>query len=230
MGLVEGKIAIVTGGGANIGEACARMLAAHGAQVVIADVNADGARQVANDICSGGGKAVAQSVDIADEDSIATLIEAVTSQFGRIDILHNNAANTAAAQMMRDDEDAFRARCKADAVKSRAAMPEGFIYPCVFAESRSSPAAATSSSAASAASAAASVGTGLRHDDDDGGDDDDDDEVCVLCCAPHRLIARRRAHRARRRARRRITSSRVSRLSISRVCVADNRPHNTASR
>ncbi|KPF74043.1 MAG: SDR family oxidoreductase [Blastomonas sp.] len=102
MGLVEGKIAIVTGGGANIGEACARMLAAHGAQVVIADVNADGARQVANDICSGGGKAVAQSVDIADEDSIATLIQTVTSQFGRIDILHNNAANTAAAQMMRD--------------------------------------------------------------------------------------------------------------------------------
>lgn len=102
MGLVEGKVAIVTGGGANIGEACARMLAAHGAQLIIADVNADGAARVARDICSNGGKAVAHSVDIADEDSIAKLIEAVTSQFGRIDILHNNAANTAAAQMMRD--------------------------------------------------------------------------------------------------------------------------------
>ena len=47
MGRVEGKVAIVTGGGANIGEACAKMLASHGASVVVADINLEGAERVA---------------------------------------------------------------------------------------------------------------------------------------------------------------------------------------
>jgi NAD(P)-dependent dehydrogenase (short-subunit alcohol dehydrogenase family) len=58
MGLVEGKVAIVTGSGANIGEACARMLAKEGAKVALADLNHEGAVSVAasgrrrNRICS----------------------------------------------------------------------------------------------------------------------------------------------------------------------------------
>jgi NAD(P)-dependent dehydrogenase (short-subunit alcohol dehydrogenase family) len=102
VGLVEGKIAIVTGGGANIGEACSRMLAAHGASVAIADINEEGARRVASDIVASGGKAIALKVDLGDEASVAAMVAATVDEFGRIDILHNNAANTGAEQMTRD--------------------------------------------------------------------------------------------------------------------------------
>jgi NAD(P)-dependent dehydrogenase (short-subunit alcohol dehydrogenase family) len=102
MNLVEGKVAIITGAGANIGEACAKMLAANGAHVVVADINLEGAERVAGDIIASGGTAFAHAVNIADEASIAALIAEVIAQYGRIDILHNNAANTAAAQMTRD--------------------------------------------------------------------------------------------------------------------------------
>ena len=102
MGLVSGKIAIVTGAGANIGEACAKMLARQGASVVVADVNIAGAERVAGEIAAAGGTAMAHGVDLGDEDSITALVAAVIARFGRIDVLHNNAANTGAGQMMQD--------------------------------------------------------------------------------------------------------------------------------
>jgi len=102
MGLVLGKIAIVTGAGANIGEACAKMLARQGASVVVADINIAGAERVAGEIAAAGGTAMAHGVDLGDEASIATLVAAAITRFGRIDVLHNNAANTAAGQMMQD--------------------------------------------------------------------------------------------------------------------------------
>lgn len=102
MKMVQGKVAIVTGAGANIGEACARMLALHGADIVVADINLAGAQRVAQDIAAAGGTAVALSVDLGDEASICALMAATMERFGRIDILHNNAANTGAEQMMQD--------------------------------------------------------------------------------------------------------------------------------
>lgn len=102
MNLVENKVAIVTGGGANIGEACAKMLAKNGAKVVVADINTEGAERVAGEINAGGGDAFAHAVNLGDEASIAALVAAVMEKYGRIDILHNNAANTGAAQMQRD--------------------------------------------------------------------------------------------------------------------------------
>ena len=57
------KVAIVTGAGANIGEACAKMLAAQGAKVVVADINSDGAARVAREIVTAGGDAIAHPVD-----------------------------------------------------------------------------------------------------------------------------------------------------------------------
>ncbi len=102
MGMVEGKVAIITGSGANIGEACAKMLAAQGAKVVVADINTKGADRVAGEIAQAGGTALAVAVDLADEASIAALVAATVERFGRIDVLHNNAANTGAGQMMRD--------------------------------------------------------------------------------------------------------------------------------
>lgn len=102
MRLVEGKVAIVTGAGANIGEACAKMLAAQGAKVVVADINSDGAARVAREIVTAGGDAIAHSVDLGKEASIVAMVAAAVAHYGRIDVLHNNAANTGAGQMVRD--------------------------------------------------------------------------------------------------------------------------------
>src|SRR3546814_17945207 len=102
MGHLTGKVAIVTGSGANIGEACVRALAKAGALVVLADINIIGAERVAEEINSAGGTAFAQHTDLAEEGSIQAIIDATISRFGKIDVLHNNAADTRVEQMGAD--------------------------------------------------------------------------------------------------------------------------------
>jgi NAD(P)-dependent dehydrogenase (short-subunit alcohol dehydrogenase family) len=87
---LDGKIALVVGGGRGIGRASALRLASEGATVVVADVLADNAAKVAAEIGSGAGV----GVDIADEDSIVAMVRTAIDSFGRIDVLHNNAADT----------------------------------------------------------------------------------------------------------------------------------------
>lgn len=97
---LQDRIGIVTGSSADIGEAVARRLASEGATVVLADI-ADAA-PVAKSIEAGGGKALAMHFDLASEESIAALIRAVAERFGRIDFLHNNAADTRHELISRD--------------------------------------------------------------------------------------------------------------------------------
>jgi NAD(P)-dependent dehydrogenase (short-subunit alcohol dehydrogenase family) len=99
---LQGKVAIVTGAGVGIGEASAKRLAAEGAKVVVADINEVGATRVAQEIVAGGGDAFAHHVDLADEDSIIALYRVVREHYGRIDIVHNNAADTRGEQISRD--------------------------------------------------------------------------------------------------------------------------------
>lgn len=94
MGRMDGKVAIVTGGAAGIGASTAVLLAAEGARVVVADRNRAGAEDVARRI---GGAATAMVFDAADAASIETLVAETAALFGRIDVLHNNAAMTAEA-------------------------------------------------------------------------------------------------------------------------------------
>jgi NAD(P)-dependent dehydrogenase (short-subunit alcohol dehydrogenase family) len=91
MRALEGRVAIITGGGGGIGAATARRLVCAGAQVVIADIDAPQARVVADEI---GEQAYAIHLDQDDESSVRSTIENILSRFGRIDILHNNAALT----------------------------------------------------------------------------------------------------------------------------------------
>jgi 3-oxoacyl-[acyl-carrier protein] reductase len=90
MAALDGRVAIVTGGGGGIGERYCRGLAAEGAKVVVADILEDGARRVAQDI---GG--LACRVDVADESSVQAMVTATMDAYGRIDALINNAATFA---------------------------------------------------------------------------------------------------------------------------------------
>jgi 3-oxoacyl-[acyl-carrier protein] reductase len=91
MALVEGKVALVTGGARGIGRAAAELLAAEGARVAVADVNLGGAEDVASGIEARGGQALPLATDVSQPHQIAPMFDAVLRRFGRLDILHNNA-------------------------------------------------------------------------------------------------------------------------------------------
>jgi NAD(P)-dependent dehydrogenase (short-subunit alcohol dehydrogenase family) len=92
---LEGKIAIVTGAGGGIGSATAELMAARGASVVLADVHLQSAERVAAAVEHAGGTAQPLLLDLRREDSIVALVQSALQRFGRIDILHNNAADLA---------------------------------------------------------------------------------------------------------------------------------------
>ena len=87
---LNNQVAIIVGGASGIGEATCSLFAQQGAQVVVADINANGAQRVADQIISAGGKAVAIAADATDRPQVAKLIEATLASFGRIDILVNS--------------------------------------------------------------------------------------------------------------------------------------------
>lgn len=97
-----GKVAIVTGGAGGIGEPTVKRLAREGAAVVVADLNAEGAERVAADVTKAGGRAVAQACDVSEESDIATCVQRAVDEFGRLDIMHNNAAETSREAMSKD--------------------------------------------------------------------------------------------------------------------------------
>ena len=89
---VEGRVVIVTGGGTGIGRAYAKHFAANGAIPVIAEINGQAGSSVAVEIKANGGQALAVETDVADEGSVAKTIARAMDEFGRIDVLLNNAA------------------------------------------------------------------------------------------------------------------------------------------
>ena len=96
------KVAIVTGGGSGIGRATAMLLATEGAAVTVADISTDGADAVAAEIAAAGGTARSQIVDVADPDAAAAMVADTVAAYGRLDVLHNNAA---AIDLNRIDQD-----------------------------------------------------------------------------------------------------------------------------
>lgn len=88
---LDGKVAIVTGGGAGIGRGIAQVLAEKGADIAIVDIADDNAKKVAIEIQSTGGRALAVRADVTKNEEVASAIEDVIGFFGKIDILINNA-------------------------------------------------------------------------------------------------------------------------------------------
>ena len=102
MGRVDGKVAIVTGGAGGIGEATARALAREGASVAVLDIDGEGAARVAETIGASGGAAIGVQADLSEENDVASAIKSVVANFGRLDVLHNNAALTESDFLSRD--------------------------------------------------------------------------------------------------------------------------------
>src|SRR5580692_6064308 len=94
MDRLKGKVAIVTGGGGGIGGATARALAREGASVLVVDVKEDAAASVAGGIRDTGGVAESFRADLSEEQDVEAVIAEVVKRFGRLDVLHNNAALT----------------------------------------------------------------------------------------------------------------------------------------
>ena len=94
MGMLDGKIAIITGSGRGIGSATAHLFAAEGASVVVSDLDPNPAEETAAAIREAGGKAIVVAGDVTSEAFPATLIGTTLEQFGGIDIIVNNAGYT----------------------------------------------------------------------------------------------------------------------------------------
>ena len=93
-GRLEGKVAIITGAGRNIGRAMAERFAAEGAAIVVADNHEGRAAAVVDGIRAGGGRAVTAVIDVTREEGVAAMVARGVSEYGRLDILVNNVAAT----------------------------------------------------------------------------------------------------------------------------------------
>ncbi|MGB0621486.1 MAG: SDR family oxidoreductase [Myxococcota bacterium] len=103
MGRVEGKVAIVTGGASGLGAADARLLAAEGARVVVTDVDTVRGEALSEEI-----GATFFEQDVSDEASWPALIDRVTADHGRLDVLVNNAGIAVVADVLKTTTEAWR--------------------------------------------------------------------------------------------------------------------------
>jgi len=91
MGQLDGKVAIVTGGGTGIGKGIAKAFVDEGCSVVIAARNQDRLQVAADELAGNGGTVVAIATDVTDEGQVADLFAKTMDQFGKLDILVNNS-------------------------------------------------------------------------------------------------------------------------------------------
>ena len=88
---LQSRIAIVTGAGGGLGRSHALFLARHGAKIVVNDLDQANAERVAAEVRAAGGEAMAIAASVTDEAGVATMVDRVMAEWGRIDILINNA-------------------------------------------------------------------------------------------------------------------------------------------
>jgi len=98
---LSGRVGFVTGASQGIGRACALKLATEGATVAVAARNQDKLNELVNEIIATGGKAAAFTLDVTDEEQVKSAIKSAIAQFGKIDVLVNNAGITRDQLVMR---------------------------------------------------------------------------------------------------------------------------------
>ena len=88
---LQDKVSIITGGASGMGRVAARMFAAEGAQVVVADVTEPAAQSVVDEVTAAGGRAIAVAADVSTEADAKRMVDTAVEAFGRVDVLYNNA-------------------------------------------------------------------------------------------------------------------------------------------
>jgi NADP-dependent 3-hydroxy acid dehydrogenase YdfG len=96
---IEGKVVVITGASSGLGEASARHLAASGAKVVLGARRTDRLETIAGEIRAAGGQAACLAVDVTDRVQVKALIDHAIAEFGRVDVLVNNAGLMSIAPM-----------------------------------------------------------------------------------------------------------------------------------
>jgi 3-oxoacyl-[acyl-carrier protein] reductase len=126
MGILEGKKAIVTGGGQGIGKAIALKLAGEGASVIVNSAREVSCGPVADEINAAGGKAIAVAGDVSLAEVVDRVVKTATAEFGGVDILVNNAGITRDNLLMRmkeaDWDEVLRVNLKSAFLLSKAVV------------------------------------------------------------------------------------------------------------
>ncbi len=105
--MLDGKIALVTGGAQGIGKAIATSLARKGVNVIVGDLNAQAAESTASEIVRSGSQSSGIALNVADLGSVKSVIKRVVGEWRKIDILVNNAGITKDGLLLRLPEDAW---------------------------------------------------------------------------------------------------------------------------
>jgi NAD(P)-dependent dehydrogenase (short-subunit alcohol dehydrogenase family) len=124
-GKLSGRVAVITGAGSGIGRAAADLFAREGAEVALVDLNAQAAKDATEQITAAGGRALAVGADVADAAQVDLAFRQISGEFGRVDVLYNNAGvNSAGSVVDASDEDwdrCFAVNAKGTFLCSRAA-------------------------------------------------------------------------------------------------------------
>src|SRR3984957_12681273 len=91
MGRIQGKVAVITGAASGMGRATALRFAKEGASVGLTDLNAQGGETAVAECAAAGGRAVFQRTDVTSEADIKSAVARAVKEFGRLDIMFNNA-------------------------------------------------------------------------------------------------------------------------------------------
>jgi NAD(P)-dependent dehydrogenase (short-subunit alcohol dehydrogenase family) len=128
MGQLEGKVAVITGGGSGIGEATAKRFAAEGARVVVLDRDAEGGERVVGEICAVGGEAAFLRAEVSREAEALALAPFAVGRFGALHLLVNNAGARVYVPVTEATEESWdlilAINVKALGLCAKAAIPE----------------------------------------------------------------------------------------------------------
>ena len=105
--LLEGKVAVITGGANGLGKATALLFSEHGAKIVIIDINQEAGNKVVSEIIENGGIASFIKTDISKSAEVIKMMDSVIATYGGVDILINNAGILADAQLVKMTEETW---------------------------------------------------------------------------------------------------------------------------
>ena len=124
---LEGKVAIITGGGAGIGRATVELFTREGAKVVIVEFNRETGQAALDAVRAAGGEAIFMPTDVSDEGQMQAMVDTALATYGWIDILHNNVggstSNDGPIHLVSNDE--FWLKMRVGRVRHLAGVPEG---------------------------------------------------------------------------------------------------------